>query len=418
MVIKVKVLNNIILMLLIPVLIVDMLNGFLLEKQIILPVSVSQLYKLVIIGLMLFRFLLDFSILRLIGGLFFILLLGSLYRFSFFEEPLLTLFDDSIKIFKYLTPLIAFVYFREIMYLNDDNLLNKYFKWIKFSYAILAGNLLLKFVGLGYPMYTVGDIGTRGYFYAGNEISALLLILSVILGYYYWEIKNSKRNFIWCLVMSLILGFLISSKTGMVGILLVFALIAFDPRKINFAHKNFRKSLLIAVSLLPVFIWGTYTFIVNSAILTRFTHFWARMDFFTFMMSSRNLYFQKMIPIYQDQYSWIEKLIGGGQNYYEDLLGQIIEIDILDIFFAYGFVGTIIFVVLIGILLIFAKGLINKKEYPYARLSYFMIIVLVLISCLSGHIFNSGIAGLFIGFLFSLMFFKNSKITCTEKQLD
>ncbi|MBW3518882.1 O-antigen ligase family protein [Flavobacterium sp. NKUCC04_CG] len=418
MVIKIKVLNYLILIMLIPVLIVDMLNGFLLGKQINLPISVSQLYKIVIIGLMLCRFLVDFAVLRLIGALFFILLLGSLVRFTFYDDSFSILFDDSIKIFKYLTPLISFVYFREIMYLNDSILLDKYIKWIKISYAILAVNLLLKIVGLGYPMYEEGTIGTRGYFYAGNEISALLLVLSVILGYYYWEIKINKLKFIFCLISSLILGFLISSKTGMVGIVLVFVLIAFNPRKINFAHKNFRKSLIIAASLFPIFIWSAYNFVVNSAIITRFTHFWTRMDFLTFILSSRNTYFEMMIPIYQEQYSWIEKVIGGGQTYYEELLGKIIEIDLLDIFFAYGYVGAILFILLIGILLIFAKGLINKKEYPYARLSYFMIIVLVLISCLSGHVFNSGIAGIFIGFLFSLMFFKKSNVTCTERQLD
>ena len=71
-----------------------------------------------------------------------------------------------------------------------------------------------------------------------------------------------------------------------------------------------------------------------------------------------------MIPIYNQEYSWTERIIGGGQTYYEGLLGQIIEIDIIDIFFAYGYVGTIIFILLIGILLIYAKALINRNEYP------------------------------------------------------
>jgi hypothetical protein len=137
--------------------------------------------------------------------------------------------------------------------------------------------------------------------------------------------------------------------------------------------------------------------------MVRLQYFWENLDFVTFIFSSRNIFTRKMFQIYESSYSFIQKLVGGGQNFYESKLEHIIEIDLLDIFFGYGYLGALLFVSMITFLIVQSSILKKSIFFPYARLTYFMVFLLFAISSIAGHIFNSGIAGNFIGLLFALM---------------
>src|SRR5690606_31332971 len=112
----------------------------------------------------------------------------------------------------------------------------------------------------------------------------------------------------------------------------------------------------------------------------------------TFIFSGRNIKAEKMFKIYESEYNFIEKLIGGGQYFYESKLGNVIEIDFLDLFFAYGLLGAGIFLLVLGILLTTNLLKLNSKNYAYAKLNLVMLLILVFTSSIAGHVFNSGIA--------------------------
>lgn len=400
--ISAKYINYLILLLLMPVLIVDMLNGIMLEKGIELPVSVSQLYKLGILGLMIYRIAQlkeDFFTVKCT----FVLLILSSIVMLFYGYTIMDFINDFIKIFKYLTPLIAFFFFRSMFRSHNFWIEKKFFTWITVSYWILVANILLKLVGVGYPMYDAGGIGTRGFFHAGNEISVLLLVLSAIKGYQIWNFSNSKLTYLLFLFLNVFLGILVTSKTGILGTVVVFCIIAFEPSKFKLTFRQIRTIFISILMVIPMIVYFVYKFVSQSDIMIRFTYFWEKLDFLTFVLSSRNLYVEKMLMYYDEEYMWWQKIIGGGQTNYEEMLGHIIEIDFIDLYFAYGLIVLVLFIYFLYYLIANAKNNSRKTFFPFARLTFIMSVLLIFLSSLSGHVFNSGIAGMFIGGLFAMM---------------
>lgn len=397
-----------IIFLMFPLLLVDSLNGYLIENAVNFPISVSQLYKLIVICFILIVLFFRIKYLFYVVIAFLLLLTPSLVRVikeGFTDYSFLV--PDIIKIFKYITPLIAFFFFKICFKQDSLTVIKAVQQFIVISYLILTFNLLVSFVGIGYPMYEYGDVGTRGFFAAGNELSALLLILFSIIAYQLWNFRRSKLLYIIFVLFNVFLGLLISSKTGILGTFLVGILIPINIFKIKFKKRQLKYIFLAVTIVVPVTIYLIYRTIMKSEkLIIRLTYFWEKLDALTFIFSSRNLYVERMIPKYKENFTLLEKLIGGGQSYYQTILGDhIIEIDPIDIYLAYGFIGLLL---LTGVFYFFFKNLsiYDANQFPYKKLSSLIAVMLLVLSCLSGHILNSGIAGIYIGLVFSLFYMR------------
>lgn len=398
---------------------VDMINGILLKGGLEFPISISQLYKLFVLFLIIARLMIrpktDFL---LILGTFIAFTIPSLVQlFTNEEYSMRIVFDDIVKTSKYLSIFLALIYFQRLFTFPRTRTRWLIKSWIIFSYALFALNILLKYVGLGFPMYEYDNTGTTGFFYAGNEISALHLVLYAILAYHLYQIKSAKIYFFIFFLFNLFLGITITSKTAMLGIVLVTALIIANPE--NLKRISFRKIAIWITSialLIPLTGYIAYKLLKDSLIMERISYFYNKWDLVTFIFSERNLRVEDMIPIYKNVWTLYEKIFGGGQYFYEHQLGNVIEIDLLDIFFAYGIVGAILFIVVI-ISLFFKAFQQIKRQYPYARLSLLMLFVLVVESSIAGHVFNSGIAGIYIGVCLGLMFYKPAQKSSSSNQI-
>jgi hypothetical protein len=380
---------------------VDMLNGVLLTNDISLPLSVSQILKMLLLFLMFISFIKYPKYLFYSVGLSIILLIPTFFQIIQFKGISL-IFKDLIKISKYLIPVFSFFFFYIYLKKSPASLI---FKLVYFSYFILIGNILIKHVGFGYPMYNYDDIGSKGFFYAGNEISALLLILSSIVSFKIWN--RNKYLYVLTALLNVFVALTISSKTSLFGIVLIHVLIPIKRpslRKLNL--KLFLNTfIIILIALIPLS-YFSWSYIKATNIFNRISYFYEKFDFLTFMLSNRNVFLENSSIVYWDQYNFIEKIIGVGQSTYEQLNeNKLVEIDIADIFFAYAFLGLSIFI--ICYLFIATQTYIlskNSDKYPYANLVLLMLILLFFISSTAGHVFSSGMAGVFIGLLFSLIY--------------
>ena len=382
----------------------DMLTGILLNNSIVLPISISQVYKVLIMGLFLCRLAFVPRKFIVVFLLFVILLVPSIYQI-FKQGAFGFIFSDTIKISKYILPLLSFLFFAGIF--KSDNLKNQLlvFNLFKFSYIVLIISVYAKFIGFGYPMYKHGNIGSRGFFHAGNELSVLLLVLSSVLAYQLWVQKKNKEYYLF-LLLNLITGIVLSSKTGILGVVLVFFLIPLKLPTKTLNKKKFKVALSLIVFVLPLVMLVSWQAIKSSSIYLRFSFFWEKLDLLTFILSTRNVFAAKSFEVYHTEYDYFEKIIGVGQTQFEYLNdNKIIEIDALDIFFAYGFLGLLLFI-LLSIYIIMQVSALRKKptKYPFATFVYLMIFIFLGISTVAGHVFNSGLAGIFLGILFALMF--------------
>ncbi|WP_158209791.1 O-antigen ligase family protein [Myroides phaeus] len=404
MTIKVKNIDQLVFILLVPILLTDMLNGFMFENNISTFFSIGQFYKIIIICLCSLRIISYPQYFRVIFWAFCVLMVPSIIKIIQGLISIDRIVYDMIKTIKFLILPISFFYFRIVFTTTNNKVLPYFVFWIKTSFFILAFNLISKLVGFGYPMYRVENIGSRGYFIAGNEISALLLVLSGFLGYYSLIIKRSLRGFLIYAIVSFCLGLLISSKTGIAGVILVFLMIFLTSDFFSIKEKKQRKVLFLFTSIFTILVSIAIYFIQKSSIIERYSYYWKKLDVYTFILSSRNTYFKEMLVIYNENYDLIDCLFGVGASRYETLAGRYVEIDFLDVFFIYGISGIVLLSLYVGYMLVNLAKIRNEVSHPFSKLSMIMIFLLLILSCLSGHILNSGIAGIFIGFVFSLMY--------------
>lgn len=384
---------------------IDTINGILLHKNIPLPISIAQLYKSALLILLIVKVAFRPRFLLYTIIVFSILFIPSVYQ-VFKRNQISHLFLDIIKVSRYLTIILSFYFFTN--YFQNNRGEKIIFQIVFISYLVVVVNILLKYVGFGYPMYDFGDIGSRGFFYAGNEISVLLLILSAIIGKRLWI---QRRYILYSIIglLSIFTALTIASKASMVGIILILLLVPIKRptiEKVNF-KAMFRYGLFTLI-LTPLLIIASWEFVKNSKVYERFIHFYEKHDFLTFIYSNRNTFFFEYLEIFKVEYSSLEKFIGIGQTVYEDLSEmQTVEIDIIDILFAQGILGVIVFISLIVFVLLQSLKLSFFSKYNYANFTFFMCVLLFVISSFSGHTFNSGMAGPFIGLTFTLMYIQS-----------
>ena len=391
---------------------IDMLNGYLLRELEVAPlISVSQLYKIILLVFLFIRVSIPEKVIFL--SLILLLLIPTVFQiFSSFNMKII--FSDLVKVIKYLGSVLAFFYFRSV-FIHKAHLLKWIYKWMLFSFLILVLNIFLRLFGLGFPMYTMNalEIGSKGYFYAGNEVSGVLLILSSFLMYWY-QLFDKKKLFILVAILSILTGLYLTSKTAILGTIFAFIyLFIFSPNTKRVSIKNIFFFLFSFFIALPIGLYFVVEYLKTSDVMDRFSFFWNELDIYTFILSNRNTYLFNFLEIFKKEYNVIEMILGVGQTTFETLNNNhIIELDFFDIYFAYGVIGIVLFLIYISFVSIqsvFKSK--NKNIFPFASYTKFISILLILMSFLSGHIFNSGMAAIYIGCVFSLMYYKKNNET-------
>ena len=403
--IKLIYLDYLIVSLLFFLLVVDSINGYLKLSESAINLPVSQLYKTFLLLVILLRLYNNVRAVLMITTVFFILFFPSVIQL--FKGSNVVVFDDFIKIIKFLTPVVCYFYFKKLFKNNSFKLNQKLFSFIQISYWILVISILLKFFGLGYSLYP-NDVGSKGYFYAGNEISGVLIITYSLM-LYHFLIKGKMRKFWILFLFTIIVSFVLGSKTGVLGIILITFFIKIDFLSVLNSIKKIKRLFLYGMLFLPVGLFVFYKMVLSSEVFqNRIMFFYQKMDILSLLLSSRNVYFLEVLDVYLHEYNFVEKFFGVGQSHYEYLTNKTVEIEFIDVFFTYGLLGLFIFLILLFSVFWTSVTFKKHKEYPYARLTYISLIILCIISSLAGHVFSSGMAGIFIGYIFAIQHLKRT----------
>ncbi len=407
---KVKLLSidNVIFCLLNMIIVIDMLNGYLVHNHYDF-ISVSQIYKGIIIVLVMLRILYsnEKTGIVIILSYFLLLSLASLNGFVS-HMNIKWIQQDLAKNVKWINYLIFFFYFKYLIITNQEGIALKIKKFVFISCLAIVFNQIVGILGYGKAFYHLGfanELGTKGFIIAGNELSLLVLVLYAILGRYYFK---TKKKFFLVSSIFFLLSLSIASKTSMGGVILIFIGIYFIDVIVKVRLK---KAIYFLFLIIPL-IFGVTLFLVNSDKLMsriRFSFEISDGNVLTALLSHRNKYLESNFQILNEKYSLFDKIIGKGESYYLSLTsGQVTEIDMFDLLFTGGFISLVFsYLILCFILVnIFIKVL---KKYVYAPFCLFMLIFLIILSNTSGHVFNSGVSGIFLGLFLSLTYVKNER---------
>lgn len=416
--IKLLTFDYIILTILSYIVLVDMINGFFMMEFTKIPVS--QLFKFFLLILLTFRLVKtkDFAFIVLllivfqIGPFFGLLKNGNVNDF----------FSDAVVATKWFNVPLSFFYFKTLFQGASFPLLENKIKLVVMrSFKLITLNMFLGFLGLGMAFYNHGygnAVGTRGFIYAGNELTILVLTLGFMIAMYFYQ-KKLYKKYLFLFLIFLLFSFLITSKTVLGGVTIVFLIPLMSSIKIN-VRINQKWVNRIFVSLvfgIPFLISIFYFGIINSGVLNKLKYSLKRNDndILTVVLSNRNNFIKNGWDVFINDYSIIGKLFGYGQKYHVTISGHVAEVDFFSLLFASGFFGLLMLIFVILYWLLNALKLKQNPNFIYAKPVLFYLWFLIIIANLSGHIFGSGIAGYFIGLSIAVMFYYNPKIKLDEK---
>ena len=392
--------------------ILDLITGFFLHSLNInftIGIIVRMLFLISICLIVLFIFKKKKLIIPyLIIGLYFIMYTIGILIYK--NNNIFTEIQGLIKVFYFPILLISIYSIKDEIHISKMTLFV-----VLFTYLILI--FVPTLLGIGYKSYEITKSGTLGFFNSANEISGIISILTPIMFTIIYKSKNLIPKLALS-IMYLVVILMMGTKTPLLTLCItVFISLLYFGKKLITEKKY--KILLIIVSIIIVGI-------ISISLILPKTNFYknikTHLDFLElnsiievfskeeyidhFIFSSRIKFLKNKAKVYSKS-STYEKLFGIGYiNNNEQT--KMIEMDYFDIYYSHGIIGFIIYFILT--LIVIYKILKNKHKKTYDNLMlYTSILLIALLSLLTGHIITSPSVSLICIVLFMMLSNKSKK---------
>lgn len=357
---------------------VDSINGLLLRNDLI---SISQIFKIFVAFIVIVRCQGNNAINNLLLGLMLYLCL-YIVNVALHGEDVVS---SVILVSKLMTSILFYYYFLQVLFADDKYFEQKAYLVLKWNFIFFAANMILGIMGFGYAAYGDVDdgIGSKGLFYAGNELSGV--VAAVFPWVFYYIIRRGSIVFYFVSGAALlVLVYSLSTKSGIFATLLLFIMIAF------FYGSKRIKVITVLSSIAVVFyivlhiqaLLGT-----DVAIVERFSFFLERDGLMGAMTAGRLDYWEEeSVEFFRSDI--FTKLLGLGGM-------RTVEMDPADSLLNCGFIGLFLLTV------IYLKGFLkpfkhNNTNNPYRFVVFSSNVVLIAISVAAGHVLFSSMAGMLI----------------------
>ena len=283
---------------------------------------------------------------------------------------------------------------------------------VKIAFIYLIFISVPTILGLEFNSYTQGKTGSVGWFNSGNEISAILSILTPFLIYYIF----TKHNLFNKLFLVIIMGytyFIIGSKIIIISLVvsIIFNIILyFKNNKVNKNKILMYLGIAIVLLVIGIILIPKTNFYHNLVIHLNYLGINSVKDIFSYNFVNRFIFSDRLTYLSSTNlnYIWskpIEKILGIGfiESFGTDYVYiKAIEMDFFDIFYRTGIIGFIIIMIPIFMAI---KNIFVKH---YDKLIIFAIILGLIISMLVGHTLSSPGVAIYLIYLFK------TKKTCIE----
>lgn len=298
---------------------------------------------------------------------------------------------------------------------------SKHFYYIAIIYVVLL--LLPYFTGTAFSTYKNEKVGTIGWFFSPNEVG---MIVTMVSAFFLDYILNKKRN-IFDYIISVLFIFsavLIGTKVPLFGITILLAstvLFWLIKRILKDKNYSFKKMSCIIV-IIPVFLIlslnspsvkniGIHLNILNINNIFDLFNTSNNQELDSVIFSSRDEYLKEKVNKYNNLPA-NDKFLGMGNDYSNTKI-KVVEIDYYDVFFGYGFLGTLIyflpFLCYFGyiIKLIFKNcRLIILKSNLNLLYSGLTVFLGMIVAYFSGHTFSSPAVSIYL-IIFMIIFIIN-----------
>lgn len=345
----------------------------------------------------------------------------------------------------YLLKLLYFpIIFLGLLCFYDEYQLNKaeIHKIIKYNLISMTVLLVVPLIfNNAFPTYLNNYKGFIGWFYAGNEVACIMVILFPFI-YNFISLKY-KYHFLIFLPITYV-TLCIGTKVALIGVIIIaiINLIYSIFKESKFLSYKYFINLLILLTII-FFAYNSYAVdnyksgVKNNAdaaiiidetekeevnkILYNLDSFYNYSKYSAIvktLFSGRNIYLANTLSIYNNQDNsnvWLGIGFSNTEMINNTNIAKMIEIDVLDAFFHYGILGLLI--MLSPILLVIYLLLKKQSKITTDSVYYTFILLLVFgISCLSGHVFTAPAVSFYI-VLYILLILNEFKLINNRKSL-
>jgi len=372
----------------------DSVTGYLLEVG---GPSISAIYKPFLLLLMILSVALkNVNIICLVAFLFSFMFLSAFTHivsdFPWNSESLAM----SLQI---ISNQVYFIYFYFL--LKPNNRLEKYTsnKFLAVNIFVFLCNIILGIFGFGFYTYRFAEIGIRGFFYAGNQVSVLFICLYYIV---LMRISTKSNKILLVYAIGLVISLLITTRVSVAACILISCIDYYfrSPKKRIFYIKLFSPFLLLILIGLFVQLLPQTQFWQNVEHNFR-RELGNRGNLADAVSSGRVTSFRNNYEVWSSYSSPAVILFGFGPVIPQR--GRV-EIDFFDTFFHIGAVFTF-FTLLFYIFLIYMS--IRIKNMPL----FLFNLLYLSISFTAGHVWHSVMPGLFYAYInaYTLVSYLNEK---------
>lgn len=311
--------------------------------------------------------------------------------------------EDVSNFIKLLMPMITFMAFSIFNRRGyfQQHLIEKYLSYFfKSAMVLIFINSCLIMYGVSIYQYQFSDssVGGGGLISSGNELAALLVLLYLpSLSF----ISKSKTNRLWLILCFLVYGFAMfvgGMKFSILSFIILTVYYLFYVQQFN-VKSIFYGFLVIAI--LPLVFGRLFQLI--EPFIARWEYFYNQFDLLTFLLSGRNVRVEYFFNEVMANVSLTELIFGFGWGT-DDNIGFIgygvYEVDLFDALYSYGLIGVIISLFIwVGAFIISIVNFFKAKNLFTKSISL-SVILLFLGSFVTGHIWFSGLIGIYLGMLF------------------
>ncbi|MGO5118260.1 O-antigen ligase family protein [Clostridium sporogenes] len=287
-------------------------------------------------------------------------------------------------------------------YYNKDIDENKIINGIIIGAIIIGLTIIVtKFLNIGVSSY--GDTGYKGIFIGLNDITAVLVMATPFVLYkLIYSYKKIKYGI--CFLIILGTAVLLGTKTAIIGIILLTFYYTFFGIRGKNKYKKYIFTLLFMMIIIYVFY--VYFFdVYKLTILRRHEYFYSNLDFISYLLSGRNQLLNIGYEYWKNK--WYHVILGvgftrGSTWISSFILGHgMIEMDILDILYFYGFIVLGIYIY--SLLPVFLKSILKIiREKSMLKKSFFISFLIgSVVSFLGGHVLLSPLAGVYFCVVFA-----------------
>lgn len=261
---------------------------------------------------------------------------------------------------------------------------------------VMILNLFLGLFGIGFGNYgesATGDlIGSKGFFYAGNEVSATLVaIFALIIFVHRDRLRRHSLLILPIVGLFFVVSLLSMSKTSLLGFLLVTLFALYNYLSLT---NKIKLGVILAAVLLAS---APYWLPLLQVSIERWEYFWIRRaDLFDFITSGRTERIEEYLTWLTGADTPWRWIFGGGEM--TSGVEPLFENDLLDVTKGSGLLGLLFYGVWFGWASLGLSARIRHRR-PEGSFTLYMVGMLLVLSVAAGHVIYSAMLAPFIALL-------------------